>query len=268
MRKIIYMAITLVSAISITGCSRPITENELAAIQETEDTDLHSASGPQDITQREINEKKIALDTTAADTASVQEASAQEASTQDSSEQDPSEQEASIQEPSTQESSDLSNAPVETMIELEGNKETVRMALNESSLGYQMSYDIDRFTVSSENGFDYYRTENSDSNKYPDIYIKIGRINKESDTDYVSQMKEALLLENSNYKENTDEKLSEYNTTQFTLVTGKGWNSITKNIYLLETDTSYYSIETQCFQEALEGYGARIEAILGTFSVD
>jgi hypothetical protein len=223
MRKLIYVALTLVSAISITGCSKPITENELAAIQETEETDLHSIPTPQDTTQKEINDKKAA---------------------------------------------DISNAPVETTIELEGNKETVRMLLNESALGYQMSYDIDRFTVTSEDGFDYYRTENSDSTKYPDIYIKIGRIDKASDTDYISQKREALLLENPDYNESTDVKLGDYNTTQFSLTTGKGWNSIIKNIYLLETDTSYYSIETQCFQEALEGYGARMEAILDTFSVN
>jgi len=243
MRKIVYLALTLISAISIAGCSKPITENELAAIQETEDTDLHSTPIPQDITQKEINDKNVALDTTAADTASAEDSSVQE-------------------------SSDISNAPVETTIELEGSKETVQMSLNESSLGYQMSYDIDRFIVSSEGGFDYYRTENSDSSRYPDIYIKIGRIDKESGIDYISQTKEALLLENPDYKENTDVKFGDYNTTLFSLTTGKGWNSTIKNIYLLETDTSYYSIETQCYQEAQEGYGVRMLAILDTFSVD
>lgn len=40
MNKIIYMALTLISALSITGCSTAVTEDELAAVQEVENSNI------------------------------------------------------------------------------------------------------------------------------------------------------------------------------------------------------------------------------------
>jgi hypothetical protein len=159
--------------------------------------------------------------------------------------------------------------PARLSIEIEGTTEEITASLYHSPIGYKMIYDNERFKLSSEEGFDSYLTENSDPEKYPNIYIRISSSNspnpiiKELDKEQksINTFNEDVAV----YVE--DVTIGTYTGKHYKLKTGDEWDSIIRNFYIIEDNDVLYIIETQYFLEAAEGYGARIAAILNTFEI-
>jgi hypothetical protein len=176
-------------------------------------------------------------------------------------------------------------------IKLEGMEETVNYKYFESSLGYRMAYDKDRFTVSSKYDVDSFIAENPDPEIYPYVYIKISRLpisasyligtisgefstEKPKDSDWTE-----VYDENNNVigysspkkyeiAQQDTVKLGDYEVEHYKVQEGTDWNSAIRNFYFIKKDQNIYRIETQYFLEAEEGYGARISAMLDTFSLE
>lgn len=208
MKRVIYMALTLASALSLGGCSSAITSKDLTMIEDAETT----------------------METTKSMTTAAE----------------------------------LSNLT----IEIEGNKEVVPVRKYNSSLGYQIQMDDERFTYEAQEGSDIYTAVNPDASVYPDVYIKITKTNKIDQIDYLRNLKDLLLKENSQTKEISDQKIGTYDVEGFHLSFGNEYNSAIKKVAVIETIATYYTIETQYFLEAAEGYGARIKALLDTFTIN
>ena len=153
-------------------------------------------------------------------------------------------------------------------IEIEGNKEVIPVRTYNSSLGYQIQMDEERFTYEAREGVDIYTAINPDASVYPDIFIEITKTNKSDQMNYTESLKQLLLEENPQTKELSDQKIGTYDVESFHLNFGNEYNSAIKKVSVVETIAAYYTIETQYFLEAAEGYGARIKALLDTFTLN
>lgn len=182
-------------------------------------------------------------------------------------------------------------------VEIEGTSENITCKTYYSSLGYQMDYDVDRFTVSSENELDTFLTENPDPDLYPYIFINVSKTNakgkikaKDNDYCYVTKNDNGTLYygietvnDPYNTMDNGEGKKSSSNTEElfnfgsthtmigntdvpgYIFYYGKEWNSRIQTIYFIEKDDYIYIIETQYYTEATEGYGTRINDLLKSF---
>lgn len=160
-------------------------------------------------------------------------------------------------------------------ITIEGMEEVVNYSTYQSDYGYQMNFDVDRFTVTSKNGIDTFMAENLDPELYPYIFINITKSKYKGEKAdlsigdhnlYVYDEYSKQTLSTSTPKDNV--KLGDYDAIHFEVIDGDEWNSLVRHIYLIRFDKTYYVIETNYFLEASEGYGARIKAMLDTIAFD
>lgn len=277
MKKLLILALTAATALNISGCSQaqvekaPVTVEDLSTNSSTQATD---ADKPEP---------------TAAPTAGIDQTTDIVTPT-----------------PVVSQSVEATQAPVETTksedagylekeftgtIKLEGMEETVNYKYYESSLGYRMAYDKDRFTVSSKDGVDSFIAENPDPEVYPYVYVNISKLpidtsfqisivsgdfstEKPKDSDWTK-----VYDKNNNvigyaspkkYEKAQQDtvKLGDYVAEHYLIPEGTDWNSAIRNYYYIKTDYNIYQIETQYFLEAEEGYGARISAMLDTFTLE
>lgn len=184
-------------------------------------------------------------------------------------------------------------------IAIEGTQETINCNTFESDLGYQILYDIDRFTVTSEDGIDSFMAANPDPDLYPYIYLNISRVKKPDDLELASSKKtdiravfgpeDKLLgfvsvkdsellsgdeLSSLGYIKKKDVVAAPIETVvlgesvalHYTLIGGTKWNSPITEYYFVTTDNYVYCFEAPYYMEASEGYGARIKAMLDTIT--
>lgn len=180
---------------------------------------------------------------------------------------------------------DNTNAGVETNTEvetkkltlsIEGTQEEYTGSVFHSKLGYQITYDIDRFSPSiTEDGADYFMADNSDPELYPYTYVRITRYDKPVSDNTTQNDPPTFVkydIDNITGYVTTefigDVTIGDYNAKLYHFASGKDWNSTTNNIYLIEHGDYIYEIQTQTFIEAEEGYGARIQAMLDTFTFE
>jgi hypothetical protein len=128
--------------------------------------------------------------------------------------------------------------------------------------------DEERFTLTTTETSDLYSAINPNASIYPDIYIKITKTDKANQANYIEDLKQQLLLENPEMEELSDNKINTYDAIVFKSNFGTDSNSAIKKFAVIETLVSYYTIETGYFLEAEEGYGARIKALLDTFTIN
>jgi hypothetical protein len=156
--------------------------------------------------------------------------------------------------------------PTPVTIEIEGMKETMYGLWHDGD-GYDIMYDVDRFEYSDKDGVDTFIAENPDPAIYPYVYVSINHLENRRASDHAKELLE-MLSKNSLISETTkDVSIGNYKGTLITAKAGSQWNSIVRNYYIITDNTSIYTIETQYFLEATEGYGARIQAMLDTFKI-
>lgn len=165
------------------------------------------------------------------------------------------------------------------IVEVEGMTEQITGHIFQSTLGYHMTYDPERFTVTNENGIDSYMAANSNPDLYPYVYLNISRydiptegealdntsskpnwhkVTKGSVTGYIR----ADIAEEESYD---IVSIGEKEAFHHTMKEGTEWNSVVRDYYVLTTSDSIYLLEVQNFLEAQEGFGARILSMLKTF---
>lgn len=274
MKKHIMIALTIASATLIYGCSFAQVEKEPIVIEETQEDSskvISAGESENDAVKSDMNEQEQNSADTLIDADKEDDAGQADSVNNDIADQSDSANKDSanqIDAPAT--IADLPEASDETLfytIELEGMKEVIKTKVYDSDLGYRMLYDIDRFTVAKEHGADLYFTENYNPDIYPFVYINIIRVDGISMKDYVAQRKDALTQHISNVEQFDQVTVGKYEAIRLKAIAGSNWDSVIRNMYFLQDGDSIIEIETQYFVEAEEGYGARISALLDTFTL-
>lgn len=247
MKRAIYMAFTLVTALSMGGCSSALTTKDLTII---EDAEVQSSKA---VNNSEYSAQSSKSDLKAEDKEEVAPAAISD--------------QLAVNEP-TSAVGRISKAAQESemKLSLEGMTETIPTRLYTSDLGYQMQIDEQRFTYERKDGADLYQVANTVSNKYPDIYIEISNHNL-SDKDYLKTLENRILEANPKAEKPDPVQIGTYDALHFHSAFGEDYNSKIENVYVIEGNDSYYTLEVQYFLEAEEGYGARIAALLDTFTL-
>jgi hypothetical protein len=253
MKKIIIIAFAFVSAVSLTACSTPKVEKSPVVIEDTNEETLEDVS-TDEAPETVQNDAEETSDTTKTDHQTENTDAAKGTASSGEVEE--------------------SGQPFEAVIELEGTPETVMYQTFQISLGYTIDYDIDRFKVTSENGADSFMAENPDPELYPYVYLNISRVNypvENSDKD-LSPVKDSegniLGYLDSDITEPLDPvEIGGQIAYHFIEQDGKEWNSPVRNYYFMKTGNYVYVFEIQYFLEASEGFGARIDAMLDTFTL-
>lgn len=267
MKRIFIIIFTAVTAFSLFGCSNSKVEKEPVIITDSQDV---SAEQITDSPTSNTNEEAVTEITNPPAAVSTN----SETSDEDSSVQ-PSDDNGNTVKDSEGNNSD---ATYTSTIELEGMPEEVTYKYYQSPLGYQISYDMERFTPSIEDTFDIFMAENPDPEIYPYVSFNISR--NEYNSGYEGLSTPDLLVANpfgdtttftekdlDKESENHSVKIGDYEAVHYMIKEGNEWNSLIKHCYLVPAGNYYYVIQTQYFLEAAEGYGARIEAMLDTFTI-
>jgi hypothetical protein len=254
MKRSIILVLTLIFAVSLIGCSTSLVEKEPVVIKDNQE------AVTEDITTEELPgiDSTDATDQTENDTNETME------NVEDEFDETTNTTDNTASQP---DNSRVSSEPVDYVIELEGMEEIIKVKTYESDLGYNMIYDVDRFTAAEEHGADLYYTENPNPDLYPYVYVNIIRTDHVTLKEYVDTREETLSLQLSEVEQFDKVTVGEYDAVQLKGKSGSEWNSVIRNLYIIESGTSIYEIETQYFMEAAEGYGSRIAAMLDTFTI-
>lgn len=218
MKRAIYMAFTLMTALSIGGCSSAITSKDLSILEEAE------------VASQKSSNQSVAADT---DYSPIQ----------------------------------ISEEETEMEVELEGTKEILPTRVYTSDLGYQIHMDEQRFSYERIDGADVYKVLQVATSAYPDIFIKISKTDQTDDYNYLKALEDSQKNANSKVEKLDPVSLGTYDAVHYRSSFGDTSDSIIENVYVIEVEKSYYTIETQYFLEAEEGYGARIASLLETFTL-
>lgn len=151
-------------------------------------------------------------------------------------------------------------------IELEGMKEEIN-GVRHTGDGYEIVYDSDRLKYSKKDGIDCFIKDNADPAIYPNVYLCINHLKDKNASDYVKKLSDTLSANGFKTEIKMDASIGNYKGTILTAKAGSEWNSIIRNYYIIEKGTSMYTIETQYFVDAAEGFGVRIQAMLNTFKI-
>lgn len=241
MKKTIFI-LSVITVIGFTGCSKADLERNPVAIADAASLD--------DKTEPEASED-----------ASTKEEITKAPEVTDSGEE--------AEEGAKEEEADNSGAavnPTPVTIEIEGMKEVI-YALLYAGDGYEIMYDADRFEYSDKDGSDTFVAENPDPAIYPYVYLSINHIENKSASDYAKELSDMLSKSSLKSEITEDASIGNYTGTIITARAGSEWNSVIRNYYIIENGTSIYTLESQYFLEAAEGYGARIHAMLDTFKI-
>ena len=271
MKKLFILGLASIMMLQLSGCSVDPVEKEPVIISDTTETNLVTPDLDQQETDVIKNGAGPEEDGTSKEPITDQSDGLAEDLTEDNKE-NPSATTDPTTVGSDQEKAKDQNT-YQGIILLEGMEEEVTYQMYKSDLGYQIAYDIDRFTVTKEKDNDTFMAENPNPELYPYVYFSIGRneyTGKEinlNDSDLHLQDDETGKDLVANAKEDTV-KIGDYDAIHWKLIDGNEWNSLVKHYYYIKGDKYYYWIKTNYFLEASEGYGSRISAMLDTFVIE
>ena len=72
------------------------------------------------------------------------------------------------------------NSEENNKVIVEGTEEKIETEVNKSNLGYTITYDKNRFKFQNAEGVDSYMAPNSDSSKYPNVFLAVAKIDGQS----------------------------------------------------------------------------------------
>ena len=237
MKKISIIMLFIFTALTIYGCSKAEIEKNPVIFEDSTKSEIGTV-----LTENSNNEKKPS-------------------ETTDETSETTGETDANNQ------TDEISDETITLTIELEGMTETINATYFTSKYGYRMAYDIDRFTVTNEDGVDSFMTSNPNPELYPYVYLNISRIDQTTLDDYVTKLKASLSSGYAEVRQDDNATVGDYNAVHFIAITGYDWNSVVRNYYIIESGSSIYLLEMQYFVEAEEGFGTRMNAMLDTFTI-
>lgn len=268
MRRIIILTLSCIVTINLMGCTSTKIEKEPVVIGELEDP-LSEITDQKNVT----DETMTNIELSATDESEQELTDDTSGTILDTKEGQVSDLTESDNDAKLTDTTSSILEPSKGIVMLEGMEEEVRYKTYQSELGYQMAYDIDRFTVTNDKGIDTFMTENSNPELYPYVFINIECKEYSADQQDIRGVDlsfydtETGKYLNANSTKDTV-KIGTYDAIDFKLIDGSEWNSLVKHYYLITTEQNYYVIQTNYYLEAAEGYGARILAMLDTFEIN
>lgn len=156
---------------------------------------------------------------------------------------------------------------MEFSIELEGMQEKMTLTKYKGA-SFFIYYDAGNFTIEDSSGDDVgFYLNNPDPNIYPDISLIIS-----FEQAATAQEKAEALLSDTDleYRLISEEKIGGLPAKQYHAIadTNPQWDSITSDIYFIDGNGGCFTIACSGYLEASEGWGARIGAMVGTFSLE
>lgn len=296
MKKVIMYFIFLMTVVNIYGCSKApaekepvivadksLAEDKASSIVESEDTTFKDSK---DSTMNQPSTDGISSSFTDTDVdyaidaiSSIIDLNLENKADTDSSNNTPDQNSDTSSDEIGNPSSALPSGETKKMtIEIEGMEEEINGIVYNSELDYQITYDKDRFNVSqTDYDVDGFIAENPDPEIYPYVAVYISRYDKASwanvprdeatkDLDWLNFTVDTGLGYKAAYVD--DVHVGHSIAKHYASVSGKEWNSIINNYYFIEHEEYYFIISSQYFLEAEEGYGARINAMLDTFTFE
>lgn len=170
----------------------------------------------------------------------------------------------------TETTASASTAAVEnsqtTTVQVEGNSETVPAKSVKGSYGYSITYDSSRFTFGPAEGADTITPVSEDTASVGNVYMAISQI-----TEYNLEDTVAGLILQTNYDGNAQDTTigtNAYPAKTFFYQEGDGPQAMIREYYCVENKDGVLLIEIGFPSEAAEGYGARLEGIVDTLTLD
>jgi len=150
--------------------------------------------------------------------------------------------------------------------EIEGMPEDINGKLQESTMGYVLYYDQDRYMVVSEDGIDRIETIEKPEN-YPPVFMEISQDTERTPEELAAEWEEKLKAEFV--------KVKNYGWVDWPLDsimlyanTGNNWNDTVVKYYFVDnTQGGTFVIKQQLFFEASEGHGVRLDNALKEFTI-
>ncbi|NLL00007.1 MAG: hypothetical protein GX271_05010 [Clostridiales bacterium] len=254
MKKLIIISMFCIISLNLLGCSKAELEEKPLVVEDSSDTNI-DVSEP-DLEQD--NQKILENQSEITDIETNSQETTDGKSSIDNNQGDPESRE--------------TTKPYKAIVMVEGMEEEVNYQTYQSENGYQMAYDVDRFTVTSENGIDTYMAENINPEIYPYVFISIYKSEFDDknrgfsgNLQLVDKKTNEVVTFNAS-EENV--KLGSYDAIHYQYIHGNQWNSLVRHIYVISLEKIYYVIHTNYFLEASEGYGARIKAMLDTIVIE
>lgn len=170
----------------------------------------------------------------------------------------------------TESATSASTAAVEnsqtTTVQVEGNTETVPAKTVKGSYGYSITYDSSRFTFGPAEGADTITPISEDTASVGNIYMAISQI-----TEYNLEDTVAGLILQTNFDGNAEDVTigtNAYPAKTFFYQEGDGPQAMIREYYCVENKDGVLLIEIGFPSEAAEGFGARLEGIVDTLTLD
>lgn len=145
---------------------------------------------------------------------------------------------------------------------LEGEEETVPAIRHTSWMGYAMTYDPEWFTLTEEDGGDYYLAETVEGR--PNVYVAVSIVDGLSAEETVEGLRTQLELEEEGRV--LAFGAHDYAATCLHYAAGAGGNDATTEFYVTEQNGTVFLVELGCFVDGTEGFGARLSAMLATMT--
>lgn len=150
------------------------------------------------------------------------------------------------------------------ILTIEGIEEEVKLNVVQDELGFTIGYDPEKFVYESDsqNHVASFTAENPASEIYPNIFLSVSKseFNKQETID---GLKLQAFTEQIN-QEDTKIGKDKLPTTKITMIGGEEYNSRIADYYVVEWNKEVYIVELDCYVEAQEGYGARLNMMLDT----
>lgn len=151
-------------------------------------------------------------------------------------------------------------------LEIEGTTQEVELQVVDSELGVSMAYDSANFTYvdDTEFGVASITAIDVDTTATPNVFISVSKSEYSFD-ETVEGLKAQAFTEDIVESE-TVIGLEEYTATLLEMREGTSGISRVANFYVVENNGQVYIVEEDYFVEAEEGFGARLDMMLGTIT--
>lgn len=151
--------------------------------------------------------------------------------------------------------------------DIEGQKESTKVNLNESKMGYVIYIDENMYKMEKLDGKDKIVPKAKLDDNLPEVYMEIQQVKDKSPQQMAIQLENELkskfeTVKNRGIVEQPIKAISLYAQS------GVKWNDTVVKYYLVDnTQGGTFVIKEQLFMEASEGHGARFDHMLKEFKV-
>lgn len=145
---------------------------------------------------------------------------------------------------------------------VEGVEEIVPAVRHTSWLGYAITYDPAMFTLNEDDGGDVYLAEMVEGR--PNVYLSVSTLDGLTADEAVESLREMNDIEAEG--QTVSLGANRYAAAYLKWSGGAGGNDPVSEFYVTEQNGTVFLVELGNFVDGLEGYGARLDAMLATIT--